>query len=332
MFGIISFTHNLSRLHLWLITIVLFALFTLPRFNRNTMLVDRPLNDARYFIAYVEYFRGEVPSDAIRPASNWRLLVPAVAAQLPFAPMTAINIVNILCLALSVVFLFKSLQALHIYEPLLWIGCWLFIASFPTFYYTCIGYVDPGALLFISMGINATLRNSFFGLLLAMLLGTAAKETIILLIPFVLGYYWPTNRTKAIGWTLALTLVFIAENILIREFVYITPGERNPAFWSFSTEAIMLNVNRLNSYLAPLLSFGLPGVLWVWALSKTGFHKILQTPILLASVLMVFASLGLFGISVVATYGDGRMIWPSNYAMIMAGAVLLSPRLNPKIT
>lgn len=95
VFQLAGLLNRLSNSSLLALTLGIMLLMVLPRFNRNAAIVERPMNDARYFVAYVEYFRGLEPSDVIRPASNWRLGVPFIAAYLPFSPLTSINIVNI---------------------------------------------------------------------------------------------------------------------------------------------------------------------------------------------------------------------------------------------
>jgi Gpi18-like mannosyltransferase len=319
MLSLIRFTNGLSPSRKLLLTSLLFLLVTLPRFNRNNFIVERPLNDARYFKAYVEYFRGETPSDYIRPASNWRLLVPVLAAPLPFEPVTAINIINLACLAVSIVVLYRSMRLLNIHESLCWMGCWIFTCSFPTFYYTTIGYVDPGVMLFIALAIYFTLKQQFIPLLFTFILGALAKETIVIALPFTLIYTWYRSRTKAITRTLAIGLIYLAENYLLRKYAYITPGERNPVFWGLSWDAVIMNSKRLNSYLAPLLSFGIPGVLFLYTSYKAGLKSIISQPLLLATWALLAGVLAIFITTVIATYCDGRMIWHAYYALIIAG-------------
>lgn len=318
MLTIIRFAGRLSFTQKLIFTSVLFLLVTVPRFNRNSFIVERPLNDAQYFKAYVEYFRGETPSYFIRPASNWRMLVPAVASVLPFEPITAINIIDLICLAVSIYFLYKSMKFLHIEENLNWIGCWLFIFSFPTFYYTTIGYVDPGVMLFISMAMYFSLTQCLRWLLPAFILGALTKETIIIALPFTFMYTWYNNKQRAIVWTLLILAVYLVENYLIRQYAYVTPGERSPAFWGLSMEAVWMNAHRLNSYLAPILSFGIPGVLFLWVNKKMGWVNIKQSPLMIATWALLLGVLAVFITTVIATYCDGRMIWHAYYALIIA--------------
>jgi hypothetical protein len=312
------FTHiaRLSTFTKVLLTGLLLLLMVLPRFNRNTFLVKRELNDARYFIAYVQYFRGETPQYVIRPASNWRLLVPLVASILPFEPLTAINVINCLAIAVSVWLLFRFLLLLSTNSSVVWLGCWLFVVSFPTFYYTSIGYIDPGVLMFTIACMYFTITLRLWWLLGSFVLGCLTKETIILTIAFTIAFYLKEYPKKALFAGVLMTLLFVLINVLLRKFAYVSPGANNPALWQFSQDALWANISRFNSYAAPILSFGIPGILCIWVFTKTSLQTILTTPILLASCAMMLSGWLLFGLSACATFCDGRIIWQTSFAMI----------------
>lgn len=278
------------------------------------------MNDASYFKAYVEHFRGETPTDVIRPASNWRLLVPLLASPLPFDPLSSLNLINLLCVAASIPFLFFSVLKISASGALSWLGCWLFIFSFPTFYYSTIGYVDPGVMLCTAAVLYFTLCQNRLGVFLFFALGCLAKETIVLVIPFVVGYNWFHSKKQTVVVLFLLAAVYIVLNLLLRHYAYITPGQLNPSFWKFSTSAVIQNVYRLNSWLAPVLSFGIPGLLLSLQSYRVGIDKIRQSTVLLASWIFVFGAFALTLISATATFCDGRMMWQASYAMIIGVA------------
>lgn len=326
-----AFTQLISKLPQGVkigLTLLLFLMVTLPRFNRNSIIVERPLNDARYFIAYVEYFRGETPSDVIRPASNWRMLVPMAASLLPFDPLTSINLINLLCFGIALFYLFRSSIALEIPSALAWLSCWLSIVSFPGFYYTTIGYVDPGALLFIAAGTYFTINGKLVGVLICLIAGTFAKETIGLLIPFYAGYHYLRQKQRTIWITIILMLFFGATNVLIRQYAYITPGANNPGFWGFSMDAFYLNAKRFNSYAAPLLSLGVPALLFCFSLYRSGIRTAMQTPIMLATLLSFCAALSLTLLVSFATVVDGRTLWMVNGMLLLASLSYLAKKYD----
>src|ERR1043165_2742534 len=106
--------NNLSQRTKFCVIALCFLIVTLPRFNGNQVFIKNVPYDAKYFKAYVEYFRGEAPTQPIRPASNWRLLIPFIASFLPFEPLTSLNIINLVCLALSLYILFICMRRLGV--------------------------------------------------------------------------------------------------------------------------------------------------------------------------------------------------------------------------
>jgi hypothetical protein len=303
------------------VALCLFVVVTSIRFNRNTALINRPLNDARYFIAYVEHFRGETPSDVIRPASNWRMLVPYVASVLPLKPLTAINITNQILLLLSLVLLYFSMMQLGIDKGYVWLGLMLFTVSFPAFYYTAIGYVDAGVMFFVSAGIYATIKNWWWLLLIAFVTGFLAKESIVVLIPFVTVYAWMHYyKRKAVLIALLLTLLYVAESYLVRQYAYITPGEKNNLFWVINADNISLNLHRVNSLLAPMLTLGIVGLIYLYNIKST--LKI-NKPLAWASLAMLACCIAMYAFAFITTFADGRPLWLTYYAMIMVSMYTL---------
>lgn len=325
---IADYLNQKSNTSLLVLFFILFIGVTSVRFNRNTALINRPLNDARYFIAYVEHFRGETPSDVIRPASNWRMLVPFVAAQLPLEPLTAINITNQLLLLLSLLFLFQSLSKIGIDKGYKWLALFLFVISFPTFYYTTIGYVDAGVMCFVSLGIWATLSSNWWALLLAFAIGFLAKESIIVLLPFTAAYYWILNeRKKAIGLTIVLLAIYILESYLVREFAYLTPGEKNNLFWKVDLQNIQLNLSRINSLLAPVLSLGVVGLIYLWSVIQTK-STLIKNPLAVASLALLLTTFAMYGFAFITTFADGRPIWLAYYGMLLVSMQQLQQAKN----
>ena len=321
---IAQFLSNKSLLWLCLVTLILFVIVTSVRFNRNNAIVNRPLNDARYFIAYVEHFRGERPSDVIRPASNWRMLVPFIAASLPFEPLTAINIVNQIFLLLSMVMLYHSMLYLKINKGYVWLGLMLFSVSFPAFYYTTIGYVDAGVMFFVSTCIYATIKQSWWLFMVSFVLGFLAKESIVVVLPFAVVYLFMQGKRKnAIALGLIIIATYLAESYWIRQYAYITPGEKNNMFWVIDPKNIELNLKRINSLLAPILTLGLVGLIYLFNIkSSIKTNKALTW----ASLLLLATTLAMYAFAFITTYADGRPLWLAYFAMIMVSMVGLQSK------
>jgi hypothetical protein len=323
---IAHFLSNKSKLWLCLVTLILFVIITSVRFNRNNAIVNRPLNDARYFIAYVEHFRGEIPSDVIRPASNWRMLVPFVAAILPLEPLTAINIINQLLLLLSMFMLYISMLYLKISKGYVWLGLMLFSVSFPAFYYTTIGYVDAGVMFFVSTCIYATLKQSWWLFMVSFVLGFFAKESIVVVLPFGVVYLFMQGKRKhAIALGLILITTYLAESYWVRHYAYLTPGEKNNMFWVINPENIGLNLKRINSLLAPILTLGLVGLIYLFSIkSAIKTNKALTC----ASLLLLATTLAMYTFAFITTYADGRPFWLAYFAMIIVSMIGLQSKVK----
>lgn len=316
---IAQFLSSKSTRWLCFVTLILFVIITSVRFNRNNAIINRSLNDARYFIAYVEHFRGELPSDVIRPASNWRMLVPFIAASLPFEPLTAINIVNQIFLLLSMVMLYHSMLYLKINKGYVWLGLMLFSVSFPAFYYTTIGYVDAGVMFFVSTCIYATIKQSWWLFMVSFVLGFLAKESIVVVLPFAVVYLFMQGKRKnAIALGLIIIATYLAESYWIRQYAYITPGEKNNMFWVIDPKNIGLNLKRINSLLAPILTLGLVGLIYLFNIkSSIKTNKALTW----ASLLLLATTLAMYAFAFISTYADGRPFWLAYFAMIMVSMV-----------
>jgi len=323
---IAQFLSNKSILWLSLVTLILFVTITGVRFNRNNAIVNRPLNDARYFIAYVEHFRGETPSDVIRPASNWRMLVPFIAASLPLEPLTAINIINQILLLLSMFMLYHSMLYLKISKGYIWLGLMLFSVSFPAFYYTTIGYVDAGVMFFVSTCIYATLKLSWWLFMVSFVLGFLAKESIAVVMPFTVVYLFMQGKRKnAIALGLILIATYLAESYWVRQYAYLTPGEKNNMFWVINPENIGLNLKRINSLIAPILTMGLVGLIYLYSIkSSIKINKALTW----ASMILLATTLAMYAFAFITTYADGRPFWLAYFAMIMVSMVGLQSKIK----
>lgn len=297
-----------SEKYIALLAMICLLLVCTPRFNGNTNWVKQTPWDAHYFNAYVEYFRGEVPSAPIRPMTNARFLLPLLAHLLPFSAASSLNILNFFCLAFSLYYLFAILKFVGAEPKQATWAVFISIFSFPSFYYTCISYVDPGAILFLTMGVYAWLKEKYIAFVLASLLGLVTKETSILLFPFAVAMSVFKKQYKITGWLIVGCILFCALHYLIRIYAPLSNGEIRFKPLQFNLEAAKYNLQRTNTILSFILSLGLPGLL---LLIKLYSHKIK----LFQSSTSMGALGGLIGIFVLylfsffTTIADGRIIW-----------------------
>ncbi len=301
--------------------LVLMTVIALPRFNRNTLLIEAPPRDDVQYRLYVRYFRGEPVEDQLRPASTWRPLVPMVASVLPVDPMTALSLTNLLALALAVVMTVRSCALIGCPRRLQMVGGCLFVVSFPQFYYSTIGYVDPGVIGLLALAVYLLLRRRWLWLALTLIAGAAAKESMVVAVPAAIIAAWIGEpKRKSVWLSLAFVLVYILAAVILR---HIVPGPSGPAFWSVNFEIFLNNAVRPRAWLSGALTFGLPGVLLVWGLvverKSIGFHCA-ELPLLAGTL----AGVAIWIAAFLSAAVDGRTLWSAYPFAIPLGILLLT--------
>lgn len=300
-----------------LLTCLLFLALFLPRFNGNQLIVKQAPYDAKYYENYVEYFRGNQLNTALRPATNWRFLVPLTASYLPFSALTSINIINGIFLALGLIVFYCALQYLNIISLKKWQALWLFLFSFPMFYYSSISYVDTSLFLFIAMSVYSAFKKQEWLFILAILLGLCVKETIAIAIPFYLFYHFKKNKKNAIYVTTITVILYIIGIYIIRKYAPISIEATRYNFWKFNFNSASINFNRFNSWFSVILSFGIVGFLFLIKISKKNIREIYNSNLHLACLASISSVFLLYLLSYFSTIADGRIIWLSYFYMLM---------------
>ncbi len=289
----------------------------LPRFNGNQIIVKQVPYDAKYFENYVEYFRGNPMELALRPATNWRFLVPLTASYLPFSALTSINLINALFLALGLFIFYHALQLLNIPNIKKWQSIWLFLFSFPMFYYASIAYVDTALFLFIAISIYSTFKQQAWLFVLAVLFGLCVKETIVISIPFYLFYHFKNNKKNAVFVTLISIILYLFGVYFIRKYAPISLENTRNNFWTFNLKSASINFYRFHSWFSVILSFGLVGLLFFKELFTKNFRQIIEYPLYLACLASIGSAIFLYFLSYFSTIADGRIIWLSYFYMLL---------------
>ena len=307
------------RRMLFLVFAILLILVTIPRFNRNDLFVSAitsggntaNLGDARYYIAYTEHFRGDQLSYELDPPFSFRPLVPFLASLLPFEPMTALNVVNVAILLISLWLLMATLEAIGFSPGLIALGLGLFVCSFPTFYYGSIGYIEPGVLCMLFLGMYGIERKRWWIFFLAVILGILTKETIVLLLPViaVAAITSPNDRPRIALYTLAFFILYVGGTMLIRTNA---PGGGS-YFWSLDMGIVVMNITRPRTWISFILSTGLPAAIYVIGVFRYGgeqpFRKLFWRYRLY--FIGTVTALALFAYSITSAYADGRYMWLS---------------------
>ncbi len=299
------------------VTALFFMTMVLPRFNGNQLLVKQEPYDLKYFKAYVEYFRDQPLTAPLRPATNWRFLVPYLASKIPFDAVTSINLVNCVFLILSLVVFYKTLELLKVEPNKIWQSLWLFILSFPMFYYSTIGYVDASLFFFIALSIYFTITNKPGLFLLSILLGLCVKETVAMAIPFYLFYHLKTDRKKAIYTSMLAIISFVILFYLIKKIAPVSIEGSENNFWKFDLANMKNNFFRINTWLSFILSFGFLGLVFLIETRKLSTYKILGNQLILSCLVCMAGAFFFYSLSYFSTVADGRVIWLTYFYLII---------------
>lgn len=295
---------------IWLAWISGLLLWSVPRFNRDAFWGGHPLNDAAGYIAYVQFFRGEPLSYALYPAANWRPGVPFLASWLPFEPLTSINIINALLLIGCLVVHYAVLKRLAVPQDRLRVFMWLYVFSFPNFYYATIGYVEPGVLLLLHLGVLLMLRQNWFLLWGLLGLGVLFKEGIVVLMP-VVGWWLRCVKSKvaALLWGITSIGLVLGVSVWIRNAAPLT-SDWNPGFWILDSGVFIRNVTSWRAWGSGILTLA-PMLIW-------GFYQLRIRNAQLPSVhqnlakalaLGVLGALLMYGFAFGTAAPDGRLLW-----------------------
>lgn len=324
---------------------LLFVLILFPRFNRNDIPILRPFVglapgelslDQQNYYNFTEYFKSQNTIESVSTPYSYRPLLPFISSLLPFDSLLSISIVSILSLIVSMWASWLTIKKLGFAQCYSILSLFLFVLSFPLFYYGSGGYLEPFSNMIIYLIVLATVYNNTTGVVLLFIIGAATKETTIIALPFVLLYALvnnkknKTSKMKALLITIIIFAVFIATNLIIRKQF----GVSADYVWTPAYHTIMENITRPKTYLSFILSFGLPGLFSTLLIgrllkSKNTLSLINQSPYILGGLSAILISF----YSVIAAYADGRFVWTGYPFFIILSAVylkLLIENSNPK--
>lgn len=294
------------------------ALVIYPRFNRQDIgplkssIVGRAsdgtpsMGDAPEYVNCVRYYRGEISKNQLTTPFAYRAGVPYVAALLPVKdPMTAINCINYIGLALALFFLHKTMLGMGYGFREVVIGDFIFVFSFPVFYYGAIGLVDPVWLTALAAGLFCLYRQQWVWLCGVVAVGALIRETTIVLVVVTAVYLLVVSPRR---WFLIMTLVALA-------FVLPSMGTRiafdDLGHYVWKPSLFYLHQNlRLRAAAAMLLSLGIPGMLILIWIVRTQCRNAAVCPRVWIPMLAgIMCVLGLSAFAFVAAYADGRFLW-----------------------
>jgi len=290
----------------------------LPHFGKRATL--RAPGDSACYTAYVEWFRGREVGDRLYPPFSYRPLAPWMASHLPFDAMTSLNFLNILALLVALTFLDRILAGLGCSRRQRYLGAALFVFSFPTFYYSTLGYVDPVGIAFLMAGVHFALRGKWSALAVVTAAGTLAKETMVLVLPVAATRLAcdDSPRVRRVLVIVALCACYLITTLAVRDW---SPGP-SAYVWAPTLHTLQANLARPGAWATSLLTFGLPGVLallsWRTLLRRDTRQRHTSLVPLLFGLLSALAA---FVWSAGSAYTEGRFVWLS-YPFLIPVTVL----------
>lgn len=281
--------------------------------------VDGNLGDAALYIRYVEAIRGTI--DSLPPAPfRYRPLTPLLAAPLPFEPMTAINVVNVLALFVGTWAMWIMLRGLGATERLAYVGCLMFVVSFPTFYYGTIGYVDPLAIALMIAVMAAVVAGRNLVVAALVVLAALSRESTVIVVVTAVAWLALVGRPRRelVRWGLAWSIGFLATVAVIR--IGLQGSGTN--VWEPSLDTALSNARRPRTWLSAALTLGVPVAVIV---ARAPLLGRLDRRFLVVFGLGGILSVALFAYALTAAYADGRFLWPM-YVFSVPVAVLVLAR------
>jgi hypothetical protein len=317
----------------------LLVLVCIPRFNmwdpgplramtaaaRTATEFGHPI-DVEGYARLVRYLRGEVEAGALIAPFCHRPLGPGLAAALPAAPITAINLVNLASL-IAALWLLDAITGLVAPGPRArWLAGLMFVVSFPAFYYGTIGFVDPVALATASLVLWLMLKGASMAVLVpALALAVLAKETNAALAVLPFGAALARGSVVRPGGARRVAILMAAGvgTFLLVQALMPTPGQDVRPLPKLAVA--IDNLSRPRTYVTLMLTMAIPAALAVLAV-RTGRARAVMPREGLA-VLLTGATLAalLYAAAIFAAYTDGRMTWMAYPFVIPIAASYFPP-------
>lgn len=255
-----------------------------------------------------EYFRGSAPSDSLIPPFCYRVLVPFAASRLPWDSLTSINVVDVVCMLLTLVVLDKLLRRSGFNDRGRFLGCLLYAVSFPTFYYGTIGFVDPAVVLVVAAATYAVMSQRLVLFAAILIAGVLVKETNAILAVLPLGWAWAQGHVSKKD-VLRLLVFAAVGGLTALSIRVLAPFPERAWFWIPRIGAIGENLSRPRAWLSFIMTLGVPGALAIVGMMTGRSESVLGSPLFRYFLIGAGAAALLYVISVVTAYADGRIVW-----------------------
>jgi hypothetical protein len=312
--------HFLRGAAKWLLLAACLAAVAMPRFNlRDPGIIGRfttsatatpyglPI-DVEGYVRLVRYYRSEAPADSMMSPYCYRPLVPYLASFIPTSALTAINLLDLIASFLTVIVINLLLRHFGVGNRSRTFAALLFIVSFPTFYYTTIGFIDPVAILWVALLLYLTSRNRFWLAAICSVLAVLTKETNLVFTVLPGLSLWMAHRREARYWIPAVLAPPISAGAALATRG-LTHFPEQGFFWNMHLHSLVENLSRPRVYLSLALTLGIPTALAIAAILRGRPEQLYgrtNTKLLLCGCALACS---LYAYSLMAAYADGRVIW-----------------------
>lgn len=265
--------------------------------------------DTEMYANYVQYFRGlKQKGDGISVPYTYRPLAPLLASMLPIRnPIYSLIVLNLIFLYATMLLVYDIVRALQFDFGGGVLSSILYVVSFPVFYFSPLGLVDVVCLFFICLGIYAVIKEKYWLYLVSIVLGIYAKESILVLLPFALIYYFQKHSwsKKFYLLTVSSILLFAINFYVIRNYFAFNTS----FYWSIEYDAFLANLFRKGTNIGSIMSFGIVGIISTNFIFSN-FKKLKNEYLYLLPWIAGFlTSMGLYGYAFFSAFADGRFVW-----------------------
>lgn len=289
----------------------------LPRFNRAdhgfkdyTGLYTT--SDTMHYEAMASIYRGETPKVKPDAPFTYRFLVPLLASFLPVGIASSLNVINLLFMFCALFCVYGICRHYAISQKRSLLGCAFMVFSFPSFYYTTIGYIDPGFIGLLALAYWATISKRWLVLFATLIAGMLTKEAMVMVLPIILSFLVVGKMPPKQIVLLSFISLFCCLAGLYISRTFCIQSDVPTYFWGPSFSRLLGNLARPRTWVSFILSMG---VSWMVLVKAKSVLRLLRDqaywPLLVGFVMC----LALSGYALIAAYADGRSIWP---AMIFA--------------
>lgn len=316
----------------WILFVIISCiLVTALRFNRYDYFISQytgfsNVSDEHEYVSMTQYFRGELQEKSVSAPFSYRPLVSLIASTLPFDALTSINVVNLIALILTIIVIQLTISEYQIRRRDKYIFAVAYIFSFPVFYYSTIGIIEPPAQLMLALGIYMIINQHIKRLYLLLFLSVFVKETSIILIGCFFAYnLTPDKKYKTILQCTGLFITYVGATYLTRKLSL----DQSVYVWALSIKRLLFNITRVKTYLSAIITIGIPVVVATYYHQRNSRYYNFTDPRIRLVVMGIFLSVSLFFYGLLSAYADGRPLWYTYiFFMLYFSIMLFEQRKN----